>query len=112
MLNGVGKKGTPMTGRGTIRIKFDFNGKIFYHQLRDTLYVPNAPNCLLSLSRLDDGGGSVDFKAGICWIKDKGKKVVGKGYKSHRLYMLYARAALPRTEKANYASTEKLTWDQ
>ena len=26
--------------------------------------------------------------------------------------MLYARAALPRMERANYASTEKLTWDQ
>ena len=26
--------------------------------------------------------------------------------------MLYARAALPGTEKANYTSTEKLTWDQ
>ena len=63
-----------MTGRGTIRIKFDFDGKQFIHQLRDTLYVPNVPNCLLSLSRIDDGGGSVDFKDGICWIKDKGKR--------------------------------------
>ena len=26
--------------------------------------------------------------------------------------MLYARAALPGTERSNYASMEKLTWDQ
>ena len=101
-----------MTGHGMIRIKFNFDGKQFIHQLRDTLYVSNAPNCLLSLSRIDDGGGLVDFKDGTCWIKDKGKKVIGKGYKHHRLFMLYARAALPGTERSNYASTEKLTWDQ
>ena len=79
-----------MTGCGTIRIKFDFDGKQFIHQLRDTLYVPNAPNYLLSLSQIDDGGGSVDFKDGTCWIKDKGKKVIGKGYKhiGYSCYML------------------------
>ena len=54
----------------------------------------------------------VDFNEGICWIKDKGKKIIGKGYKHNRLYMLYARVALPGTEKANYASTKKLAWDQ
>ena len=112
MINGVGDTGTAVTGRGTVKIKFEFDGKTFIHQLRDTLYVPNAPNCLLSLSRIDDGGGSVDFSDGTCWIKDKGKKIIGKGYKHHRLFMLYARAALPGKETANYASTEKLTWDQ
>ena len=100
MLNGVREKGAPVTERGTIKIKFEFNGKTFIHQLRDTLYVPKAPNCLLSLSQLDDGGGLVDFNEGICWIKDKGKKIIGKGYKHNRLYMLYARVALPGTEKA------------
>ena len=51
-----------MSGHGTVRIKFKFDGKTFVHQLCDTLYVPNAPNCLMLLSRIDDGGGSVDFK--------------------------------------------------
>ena len=54
----------------------------------------------------------MDFSDGTCWIKDKGKKIIGKGYKHHRLFMLYARVALPGKEMANYASTEKLTWDQ
>ena len=110
MINGVGDTGTAVTGRGTVKIKFEFDGKTFIHQLRDTLYVLNAPNCLLSLSQIDDGGGSVDFSDGTCWIKDKGKKIIGKGYKHHRLFMLYARVALPGKEMANYASTEKLTW--
>ena len=82
-LNGVSDKGTAVTGRGTVKIKFEFDGKQFIHQLRNTLYVPKAPNCLLSLSRIDDGGGLVDFKDGICWIKDKGNRIIGKGYKHH-----------------------------
>ena len=112
ILNGIEKKGTPVTGQGTIRIKFEFNGKQFIHQLCGTLYVLKAPNCLLSLSQIDDGEGSVDFKNGICWIKDKTMKIIGKGYKSNQLYMPYARATLPRKERLNYASMEKLTWDQ
>ena len=34
------------------------------------------------------------------------------GYKCQWLYMLHARAILAETEQANYASTEKLSWDQ
>jgi len=49
-LNGVGEKGTAVLGRGTVNVKFEFDGKEFIHQLWDTLYTPNAPNCLLSLS--------------------------------------------------------------
>ena len=108
----MGEIGTPVTGHGNVKIKFQFDGKIFVHQLQDVLYVPGVPNCLLSLNRIDDGGGSVDFKGGVCWIKDKGEKVIGKGYKHQRLYMLFTRAILPKIEKANYASTRKLTWDQ
>ena len=65
----------------------------------------------MSLSRIDDGGGSVDFKDGLCWIKSR-NKTIGKGYKKQRLYLLHARAILMEKETANYASTEKLTWDQ
>ena len=61
----------------------------------------------MSLSRIDDRGGSVDFKDGLCWIKS-GNKTIGKGYKKQRLYMLHARAILMEKETANYASTEKL----
>ena len=50
MLNGVSDKGTAVTGCGTVKIKFEFDGKQFIHQLCDMLYVPKAPNCLLSLS--------------------------------------------------------------
>lgn len=111
-LNGVGEIGAAVLGRGTVNVKFEVDGKEFIHQLRDTLYTPNAPNCLLSLSRLDDAGGKVAFDKGMCWIKDKDLKVVGIGDKHQRLYLLRARAILHGQERANYASTGGLTWDQ
>ena len=43
--------GTPVTahGRGTVLVDFPLNGKTIRHQLHDTLYVPDAPNCLVSI---------------------------------------------------------------
>jgi transposase InsO family protein len=110
-LNGVGE-GTPVKGRGTVNLKFEFEGKSFTHQLRNTLYTPDAPNCLLSLSRFDDSGGRVDFNDGMCWLKNKEGKIIGKGYKHQRLYLLTARAILQEKERSNYAATKKLPWDE
>jgi len=75
-------------------LKFEFDGKILHHQLRNTLYVPEGGNCLLSLGRYDDTGGKVEFENGTCWLKDKSKNIVGKGYKHQKLYLLAARAIL------------------
>ena len=49
---------------------------------------------------------------GICWLMDNSKKVVGKGYKHHRLFLLAARATLLEQERTNYAASPKLSWDQ
>jgi len=108
-LNGVGE-GTPVKGRGNVNLKFEFNGKTFDHQLRNTLYTPDAPNCLLSFSRFDDTNGKVDFNDGMCWLKNRDGKVIGKGYKHQWLYLLTARAILPVQERSNYATSKKITW--
>ena len=110
-LNGVGEKGTAVLGRGTVSVRFEVDGKEYVHHLHNTLYTPNAPNCLISLSRLDDAGGKVEFDKGMCWIRNKDGMVVGTGRKHHRLYLLVARAILTK-EKANLATTGKHTWDQ
>ena len=110
-LNGVGEKGTAVLGRGTVNVRFEVDGKEYIHHLRNTLYTPNAPNCLVSLSRLDDASGKVEFDKGMCWIKSRDGKVVGTGQKHHRLYLLQARAILSK-EQANLATTGKHTWDQ
>ena len=111
-LNGVGKQGADVLGRGNITVKFECDGKEFIHRLSNVLYTPSAPNCLLSLSRIDDAGGKVDFEKGKCWIRDKKGMVIGEGEKHQRLYLLRGRAILQEKEQANYASTRKLTWDQ
>jgi hypothetical protein len=111
-LKGVGPGEANVEGRGIVNLRFEFDGKVFNHQLRNTLYVPSAPNCLMSLSRFDDNGGELEVKGGVCWLKDKGRKIVGKGYKHQKLYLLAARAILLGQERTNYASTTKLTWDQ
>ena len=110
-LKGVGPEEVAVEGRGTVNLKFEFDGKMFNHQLRDVLHVPTAPNCLLSLSRFDDTGGKLETGNGICWLKSKSSAVIGKGYKHQRLYLLAARAALPGQERTNYAMMKaKLTW--
>ena len=48
----------------------------------------------------------------MCWLKNKDGKVIGKGYKHQRLYLLTARATLQEQEQSNYAATRKLSWDE
>ena len=103
---------TRAIGRGTVTINFSVNGSIISHQLRDTLHVPDGPNCLLSLSRFDKGGRKVEFGNQKCYLKDPNGKTVGEGSQKHRLYLLHARAQLPGQERANYAAVPKPTWDQ
>ncbi|KAJ3499572.1 hypothetical protein NLJ89_g10085 [Agrocybe chaxingu] len=98
-------------GRGTVMVNFSVNGKTLRHQLRDVLHVPEAPNCLYLVSRLDESGGFAELKQGMATIRSKDGKVVGVGQKKDRLYVLKARAQL-QTEKANLAASPKLTWDQ
>jgi len=45
-------------------------------------------------------------------LKDKRGIIIGKGSLSGRLYILEAQTHFPSQEKANYAASNKLTWDQ
>ena len=111
-VKGVGPLESPVVGRGTVVLVFEFDGQTVKHDLHNTLYVPSAPNSLLSVGRFDDTGGKVEFDGGTCWMKNKAGKKVGKGFKHQRLYLLAARTAIPRQERANFAAAPKLTWDQ
>ncbi|PFH46424.1 hypothetical protein AMATHDRAFT_155082, partial [Amanita thiersii Skay4041] len=87
-------------------------GERFWHLLRNVLHVPEAPNCLLSISRLDKGGGHVDFNKGTCTLKDKNGRIISEGKLTHQLYLLTGRAELPGKERANIATAAELSWDQ
>ena len=67
-------------GQGTVAVKFALGGKHIRHTLRNVLHVPDAPNCLLSVPRLDEGKGHVEFNNGTSILKDKNGSVIGKGH--------------------------------
>jgi hypothetical protein len=60
--------------------------------------IRDAPNCLLSLSRIDDAGGRVEFGKGMCWIRNGKDVIVGSEEKHQRLYLLKAKTILEEPE--------------
>ena len=63
-VKGIGKEPASAAGRGTVMIEFNVDGKKFQHRMKDVLHVPEAPNCLLSVARFEESGGTVYFKKG------------------------------------------------
>lgn len=109
-VRGVGPDVARVEGTGSIILKFKVGNDVIAHEIKDALHVPGAPNCLLSVSRFDDGGGEVGFRKGECVLRNKDGKVVGTGRKEGRLYKLDARAVLIR-EQANFATSDAKSWD-
>ena len=56
---------------GTISVKFKVNNKFITHKLQHTLYIPEAPSCLLSASRFDETRGKLLSKKGNFSLKTK-----------------------------------------
>ena len=107
----LGIRNPAMTlGYGTISVKFKINNKFITHKLQHTLYLPEAPNCLLSASRFDETGGKVIIQKGKCSLEDKNRNTVGHGILQRRLYLMDAETVYPA--KANFALATKKTWDQ
>jgi hypothetical protein len=89
-VKGVGPDLAIVNGIGSVMVNFAVGDKTITHTLKDVLHVPKVPNCLLSLSCYDDGGGVVHFKDGQCVLKNKAGMTVGQGSKSDQLYKLDA----------------------
>ena len=84
--------GNPVTAHGcrTVLVDFIINGKTIRHKLHDVLHMPGAPNCLLSVPRIDKAQGHVEFRNRECILKDKKGNIIGKGNLFNRLYILEA----------------------
>ena len=92
-------------------IDFKVKGKILSHKLQHVLYLPDAPNCLISVSRFDEKGGRAVFHKGECFLEGKDKSIIGRGQMRGRLYLLDA--TVNKSNKSSlYASSPKLSWDQ
>ena len=72
----------------------------------------NVANCLLSGTRFDEGGGTFIGGNGKCILKDKKGKIVGKGNKVGRLYLMDVCSQLLEQEHTNFSTmTQKQSWD-
>ena len=96
-------------GYSTISVKFKVNNKFIAHKLQHMLYIPEAPDCLLSASRFDETGGKVIIQKGKCSLEDKNGNTVGHGILRRQLYLMDAETVY--LAKANFASAMKKTWD-
>ena len=101
-IKGLGKEPIRVVGRGILTMKFDVEGKMVQHRMKDSLYVPDSENCLVSVSRFEEAGGSILYKGGRCTMRTKDDKLVGCGTRKGRLYVLEARAIV-EYERANIA---------
>ena len=109
-ITGIGNIGTEAQGCGTIQIVSCVNEKNITITLRDTLYAPKAVNNLLSLSRLDEEGGTAHINDGQIILSDKNHHIIAIGKCVRRLYVLDARTKDKTNELSNTAQ-QRLTWD-
>ena len=76
-IKGIGKEPVRAASRGMVIMKFNVKGKMFQHCMKDVLYVPEAENCLLSVSHFEEGGGTILFKDSRCFLRMKDNRLVG-----------------------------------
>ena len=110
---GLGKS-IPVLGKGSIGIEFQVNGKRnFRVTLQNVLHAPEAPNNLLSLSRITDAGFHAEFKGDSVNIKTPAPNSIkiAEGCKSGRLYVMNATVASRHVEHAHTAKSS-YTWDE
>jgi hypothetical protein len=84
---------TPATALGyrTLSLAFRVSGKTLIHKLQNVLFIPEAPNCLLSVSRLDENDEKVTFHRRKCVLESKEGTIIGYGHMKGRLYLLDAK---------------------
>src|SRR6266581_1690007 len=108
-VKGIGPSATSL-GHGTVIVNCRVNGKTIQHQLMNTLYISNVPNCLMSVKWIGNSGGWAIFSGDKCIVKSKSGKTIAMGYGSHMLYQLDGEAQQLGQEQTNYAATTKQTW--
>ena len=90
-INGVGG-GTTIRGRGDVQIILGNGSNNFHIKLRNAAWIPESSN-LISVPRIDDGDGRVEFSQGEArWYSKTGDLLcVGKRHRQEKgaLYEIY-----------------------
>jgi hypothetical protein len=98
---GLGKASIWAYGRGTVEAISYTTGKPKIFHLKETLFVPDIADNLLSVGRVDNSGGKITFGDNKALLYDKNRNVVVDGkLTSNRLYAM-------NIYHRNVASTEK-----
>ena len=87
-IRGVGNMDVPVKGRGMMRLKSQTDKQNYVIVLQDVLYVPQAPNSLLSIPHLDESGGHTIMGDGRIHLYDKNETLIAVGWKVERMYLL------------------------
>lgn len=111
-IQGIGKSVLKAQGTGTVVLESIINGQLIPITLTNTLYAPEAANNLLSVSRVDQGGGELCFKGGQVQIFDKYRNLLANGEQNHRLYHLKVHTREVEHAKADNAEQQLYTWKE
>ena len=110
-VQGLGNKSVTAHGRGTVTIKGQINRHTVQIWLKNTLYVPEARENLISLGRIDSVGGQAICANGKIHIYDSNKHIIGIGIRKHNLYYMDVNTVEPKEQ--SYLAIKiknKYTW--
>ena len=121
-IQGVGLTSNAL-GRGSVTLTSKIGDKYIPIKLNDVIYAPFAPNCLLSLGRIDKTPG-----AKICWkgdgiilIEKSGQPVIRAKSTDNYVYLVHGKADLysnhppipkPLQETVSLAMTPTISWNE
>jgi len=94
-VKGVGNVLVPVEGKGSVELKSRVKEKNIMIVLPNVLYVPSAPNSLVSLTRLDESGGHAAMGNGIIQLYDKNQTLIAVGRRVERMYLLDVSTVTP-----------------
>ena len=105
----MGDMDIPVKGRGTVKLNSRTNRWTFIIVLRNMLYVPQAPNNLLSISCLDESGRHAIMGNGHIQLYNKNKTLIATGKKVERMYLLQV-TVQPAAERSILLKERENTW--
>ena len=89
-MKGVGGVLVSVEGKDVMQLISQVNEKKIQVVLQNVLYVPEAPNNLLSVTWLDEIGGCAVMGEGYVRLYDKNKMLILVGHKIEQMYLLDA----------------------
>ncbi len=109
-ISGIGNQSIKALRCGTVVLEITEGKKTSIHRLKDTLYIPNAINNLMSISRLDDAGLKAKFCNEEVSFLHKSGAALARGKKVNWLYLMKIWAQT-NSERSHITKGSGNTWD-